>query len=648
MLQNGTLIIDRYRILEFLGDGSFGEVYKVFDSVYARIAAVKIIRHKVSESAQEAISLAKSAHPNVIKVNNFVGLSDMAIIEMPLAEGGNLQRKLADWGPLPLEVAGNFLQQMGHGLDYIHANKIIHNDFKPLNVLLFQPDQRPADQPPVYWDWRLQLCDFGLARMIQEGQSYLQSKSIGTLVYCAPEEFEEEIRLEGDIYALGITLFQMLTGDLPFRGTPGQIMYAHQHKPLPSVVSYRQDISPEIDQLLALACAKEPRQRLKSGQELTARYRDILTRSDLTGYKLPTRLHPTAYQTPEFAGTPSLLPHTQQLIRLQSTALAPIDLLTTARQAVRVLVEKLNGQPRRGIPVVLQLSPDNSYLVFGCDQSHFDLGWVQPNPELVAELHRVAFDGKLSALVFEPEGAKIVIGTQTGLVEVWNLAAGFLATSTRRLEHHKGTVSTLWFTPGGTLFSGGYDGQLLRWDGQLAQATLILRRDARLLALVGLFSAEADYRLVSAWDDGTVQICNEQGEQLTELLTNAAFPNGLWLAVAPGGLWLAAGDPDGLLSLWRNHKGGFLAPQIRALPNTSASLTALAFAPDGDRLAAGFSDGTLYWTTLEGANSFDWQILSSDYRSAEALRPAVRLLNWLLPDGLLVVYYDGKLVLEKI
>jgi serine/threonine protein kinase/Tfp pilus assembly protein PilF len=266
----------RYVLKGSLGAGGFGEVFRALDSKYnpPRAVALKLMypQYLIDENLREdmrreANSLARFNHPNILRVLDFDFSPMEAYIVTELAEGGSLAKKLRATPPAPLSLPeiDSYLRQIAAALDEAHAKGIIHRDIKPENILL-DSNGRPL------------LADFGLALIVSTTVSLRTvSANYGTPEYTAPEVWEDKVGKSSDIYGLGILLFQMLTGELPYQGSLAALIKQHLHDPVPSASARRPDLPRAMDDVLAAALAKDPAQRPKTATELYRRFQNALS-----------------------------------------------------------------------------------------------------------------------------------------------------------------------------------------------------------------------------------------------------------------------------------------------------------------------------------------------------------------------------------
>jgi eukaryotic-like serine/threonine-protein kinase len=246
-----------YRILQKVGEGGMGVVYKGYQESLGRYVAVKVLRRELAQDEQfiirfrqEARAVAKLSHPNVLHVYDAGVVDGVHYIVMDYVEGGSL-RDLMRQGPLPLERATSIAAQVADALDYAHQQGLVHRDVKPANVLLTE-DGRPL------------LTDFGIARALDASQRLTRTGTqVGTPEYMAPEQAQgDPADGRADIYALGIVLYEMLTGQVPFHAaTPMATLYKQVHDPLPPLQRARLAIPHWLEAAVKRALAKRPEDR---------------------------------------------------------------------------------------------------------------------------------------------------------------------------------------------------------------------------------------------------------------------------------------------------------------------------------------------------------------------------------------------------
>ncbi|WP_053332809.1 serine/threonine-protein kinase [Haliangium ochraceum] len=262
----GRLVDDRYRVLESIGRGGMGAVYKIEHVRMGKIAAMKVLRPEYSREPavierfrREAAAVSRLTHPNTVQVFDFGSAHGALYLVMEFVRGPDLNALLKRDGPMPFGRVAPMLAQICAALDEAHAQGIVHRDLKPENVLVTRT-HRGRDF--------VKVLDFGLAKLgAGEERSDVTDRGaiIGTPYYMSPEQIRgEPVDARTDIYALGAMLYRMLTGTYAFSaGTPVGVLTKHLTDPLEpaSVRAPSCNIPPRVDAILARAMAKEREQR---------------------------------------------------------------------------------------------------------------------------------------------------------------------------------------------------------------------------------------------------------------------------------------------------------------------------------------------------------------------------------------------------
>jgi serine/threonine-protein kinase len=243
-------------------------VYKAWQSSLERYVALKILpqyfQHDpefLARFRREARAAAQLNHPNIIQVYDVGEQEGLHYIAMEYLEGGTLHDRLSA-GPLPADQIQLVLDQVASALDYAHAHGLIHRDIKPGNIL-FTGDGRPK------------VADFGIVRPTAETGLTRTGVLMGTPEYMAPEQAEgKQVDRRVDLYALGVVLYQMLTGRVPFRRTtPHAVLHAVIYEPPTPPRQIQPELDPAIESVALKALAKQPEQRFQTGKAMSEAFR---------------------------------------------------------------------------------------------------------------------------------------------------------------------------------------------------------------------------------------------------------------------------------------------------------------------------------------------------------------------------------------
>ena len=283
----GQTLNGRYKIEELLGQGGMSAVYKAMDPNLRRVVAIKMVHPHLSADSsflrrfeEEAAAIASLRHPNIVQVFDFNTDEDVNFMVMEYVPGETLQTRLQrlnkNQRKMPIQDAIQITSNICDGLSYAHKRGMVHRDVKPGNIMLDIQNQAI-------------LMDFGIVKIVGSSAHTLTGAVIGTANYMPPEIIRSETADQrSDIYALGITLYEMLSGKPPFDADSAMtIMMMHLNDPIPDLNSIRNDLSPELVQIVNKALAKDRTERYQTAEDFAKDLRSLLQQTGAKEIQLP-------------------------------------------------------------------------------------------------------------------------------------------------------------------------------------------------------------------------------------------------------------------------------------------------------------------------------------------------------------------------
>jgi serine/threonine protein kinase len=348
---SATTISDRYLLGDRLGSGGMSTVYKATDRVLERTVAVKILAEHLSDDEKfvarfrrEALAVAKLIHPNIVQVYDTGVDADRHYIVMEYVEGKSVAQLLQTKGRLGSDSAVEIGVQACAGLEYAHRQGIIHRDVKPGNLMVIggpagrRKRDSSAHEPPT-GEMTIKLTDFGIARASAQTRLTQVGSVVGTAAYLAPEQARgEEATSAADVYALGVVLYQILTGRLPWEGsTLAELAIRRENERALPPSSYDPDVPETLSRAVLRSLEGEPSARYSTARELAQALEDGLAGREPAppSDELPTDMLSTGGAT---AATRRLPAEPATPVSPQPAAPAPPPRRAPARPAPRPVV----------------------------------------------------------------------------------------------------------------------------------------------------------------------------------------------------------------------------------------------------------------------------------------------------------------------
>ena len=288
MINRGQLINERYEIIRSIGEGGMANVYLAQDTILDRKVAVKVLRGDLAEDEKfvrrfqrEAIAASSLNDPNIVEVYDVGEDNGKYFIVMEYVEGKTLKQLIKKRGSLTLTEVVDIMLQLTSAISHAHKSYIIHRDIKPQNVIILE-------------DGRVKIMDFGIAVALNSGEITQTNSVMGTVYYIPPEQANgNAATTKSDIYSLGILMFELLTGHVPFKGdNPVEVAIKHMKEKIPSICEYDPDMPQSLENIILKACAKNPQNRYASAEEM---HEDLETALDEERFNEPKVI----YEYPE-------------------------------------------------------------------------------------------------------------------------------------------------------------------------------------------------------------------------------------------------------------------------------------------------------------------------------------------------------------
>jgi eukaryotic-like serine/threonine-protein kinase len=624
--------IGDYELLEELGRGGMGVVYKARQSKLNRLVALKMIlageyagEREIARFRTEAEAVARLQHPNIVQIFEVGEHDGHPYFSLEFVDGGSLAQKL-DGTPLPPQKAARLVETLARAMYAAHQAGIVHRDLKPANVLL------TADGTP-------KITDFGLAKKLDGGAGQTQSGAImGTPSYMAPEQAggkSKEIGPAADTYALGAILYELLTGRPPFKAsTPlDTVLQVVSDEPVPP--RQLQSKTPRDLETICLKCLqKAPGKRYASAEALAEDLRRFQAGEPITARPVG-RLERGVKWTKRRPAVAGLL------AALVLAAIALVgggawftnslnDALGAAKNSAEAKekalgVAKASAEAERGAKEKAQNEKSLAdaartkaeWLAYAGQitlaQREWQDGDVGHARDLLAtcqgNLRGWEYDyldtlfnknqhtlrghtGFVNSVAFSHDGKRLVSGGTANTVEVWDAQTGL---HTLTLKGHTGAVNSVAFSPDDKRqVSGSEDKTVKVWDAQTGQKILTLKGHTGAVTSVG-FSPDGK-RLVSGSRDKTVKVWDAQtGRETLPLKGHTGSVNSV--AFSPDGKRLVSGSDDSTVKVWDAQTG----QETLTLKGHTGPVSSVAFSPDGKRLVSGGLDSTVrVWDAQTG------------------------------------------------
>lgn len=596
--------LDRFQLVEMVGRGGMGMVFRAFDACLERTVAIKVLDPQMAKNelaqqrfCREARATARVSHENVVTIHHVgeVEDRDLYYLVMQFVEGRSLQEILDTDGALTVREAVRIAMATASGLAAAHATNLIHRDIKPGNILIEKASGR------------VQLTDFGLARISENEKLTQTGYSPGTPLYMSPEQARgEPLDHHSDLFSLGGVMYAMLTGHPPFQGSsPFAVLQQVTGTEHPPIQQRNANVPDSLAGIIDRLLAKKPKDRFESAAEVAILLQQVLNElpdhasSTVPSSTSSTRLKPRGQRSWWVRRSPVLLATVLGLFGVGLISeLAKVSQLTVLGQRDRVYAPQEEPETptvytlrnNDGAVWSVAFDPETKILATASESGSVKL-WDAQSGESIGVLNTSRYKSPVWSAIFSKDGSKLATASDDGHVRMWDVRTK--QETGVDISHPFGVRSVALSPDGKTLVSGTRNGAVTFWNADTGERIHATEGHDSGIVMSVAFSPDGKYA-ASTGSDAIVKIWDVATGSPRAALKGHQGPV-YSVAFDPTNQLVASAGWDHKVCTWDVKK----ADIVNTFDLKGSDIWSVAFCPAGKHLICAGQDHTARWLNVD-------------------------------------------------